>query len=344
MLSSSRFLLLASTLGIGLFFAILLVPKPGDIDVPYFLNVHLPTNQDRETPITPAPETSGVTISFVGDIMLARSVERAIVENGTAWPFAKLGDLFADSDLVIGNLEGTVRATRNLEVVNQMVFDTTPDNVAMLADTGFTHLSLANNHTDDYGAQVTLDTRQTVIEEGMTPFGDPLASENFVVRENIGGISLSIIGFHAFGQTADEITQAIKAEAAQGRFVIVYPHWGVEYATTAPSVETNAAKQFVEAGADLIIGAHPHVIQNIEVIDGVPVIYSLGNFLFDQDFSPETQQGLTAQVTITADMISLDFVPVTIKNRQTYLMSEPAASELLNGLGLVNGQLDLVRE
>jgi poly-gamma-glutamate capsule biosynthesis protein CapA/YwtB (metallophosphatase superfamily) len=341
---SSALLGVAAALGIGLFVAVFFVlPAPEDIHVPYFLRVSLPQAEDREIPL-PAEDPDGVTISFTGDIMLARSVERAIVEHGTTWPFAELGDVFAGSDIVVGNLEGTVRPTRNLEIVNQMSFDTTPDNLPMLKEAGFTHLSLANNHADDYGPQVAIDSRAAIEAAGMIAFGDPLDSENFIVRENIGGISISLIGFHAFGEKTTELLDAIKNEDAQGRFVIVYPHWGVEYATTAPNVEVQAAEAFVGAGADLIIGAHPHVIQNIEVIGSVPVAYSLGNFLFDQDFSTETQQGLIAHVTITSDLVELQFVPVRIQNRQTILMEEPAASTLLDGLGLVNGRLSVSRE
>ena len=335
----------AGLLGVGVFVVIaFLAPNPKDVSVPYFLKVYLPQADDRDVPLPePQPETDA-TLTFVGDIMLARAVERTIVENGTDWPFANLGDLFAGSDLVIGNFEGTVREQRNLEVVNQMVFDTTPDNVAMLADTGFTHLSLANNHTDDYGPTVTESSRQAIAEAGMKSFGDPLQSEQHVVRENIGGVSLSLIGFHAFSEDPDTIVEAIKLEKSQGRFVIVFPHWGPEYVSLAPAAEIDPAKQFVHAGADLIIGAHPHVIQNVDVIDGVPVVYSLGNFLFDQDFSTETQQGLTVKVHISDDSLNLTFTPVSIKNRQTTPMEATAAQKILDTLGLPSGQMNIPRQ
>ena len=337
-----RLLTVACLLGVGLFFTIFfLLPAPNTLQVPYFLKVYLPQAADR---LVPLPDNDGVTITFVGDIMLARAVERTIVANGTAWPFAKLGELFTGSDLVIGNLEGTVRDERNIEVVNQMVFDTTPANVTLLAAAGFTHLSLANNHTDDYGAQVTLDTRQTVINNGMAPFGDPFESENFIVRENIGGVSLSLIGFHAFGQTSEEIIDAIKAEEAQGRFVIVYPHWGPEYIETAPATEVLPAAAFIQAGADLIVGAHPHVIQNVEIIGDVPVIYSLGNFLFDQNFSADTMRGLTVQIKITAGALGLNFTPISIVDAQTLLMTDAEALAVCNEFSLPDCYLSVARQ
>ncbi|MDQ5952321.1 MAG: hypothetical protein QG626_449 [Patescibacteria group bacterium] len=336
---------LAATLGIGLFIALFfLLPKPNELHVPVYFNVHLPLAEDRDAPLPPpAPEPKAV-LSFVGDIMLARQVEQTIVEKGATWPFAQIGDLFLGSDLVIGNFEGTVREKRNIEVTNQMIFDTTPDNVPILADAGFTHLSLANNHADDYGQTVTEATREAITQAGITPFGDPFTGGKFIARENINGVSISIIGFHAFEETIQDILPAVEQEHAQGRFVIVYPHWGVEYATVAPSVETYPAQLFVNAGADLIIGAHPHVIQNIEIVDGTPVIYSLGNFLFDQDFSTNTKQGLTVQVTVTENTVDLHFVPVQIENRQSFPMETEAANALLTRLGFPDGNLSVSRK
>lgn len=342
----SNFLLgLTAVLGISLFIAMFFVlPKPETLTGTYFFPVHLPQAKDRAAVLPTPDDKDGLTISFVGDIMLGRSVEQAIVTHGQSWPFAELDNLFENSDFVVGNFESTIRAKRNIEVTNQMTFDTTPDNLDILRQAGFTHLSLANNHADDYGSQVTTSTRESIKTVGMIPFGDPTNSEQFILRENIGGVSISIIGFHAFGEKPDELLDTIKSEHEQGRFVIIYPHWGVEYATTAPSVEIAPAKQFIAAGADLIIGAHPHVIQNIEVIDGVPVIYSLGNFLFDQDFSSETKRGLTLQVAINDETVDIELKPIDIINRQTLPMDTVAAQKLFTELGLPDGQLSVPRK
>lgn len=334
-------LILTSSLGTGLLAAVLfLLPLP--IKVPSLPRTYLPAAQDRDLP--ESVEKASVTLSFVGDIMMARNVEATIVSKGSDWPLGQLGDLFEGSDFVIGNLEGTVRPTRSIEVTNQMTFDTTPDNLQILKEAGFTHLSLSNNHTDDYGSQVAIDTRNYVKEYGMTPFGDPFRSEQFIVRENINGLSLSFVGFHAFNETTEELLKAIAREDEQGRFVIVYPHWGPEYVYPAPIAETYPAQQFINAGADLIVGAHPHIIQNVEVIGDVPVIYSLGNFLFDQEWSAETSRGMTVQITITEEAIDLDFTPVSIKTRQTTPMMSAESQELFHDYNLGDGTLHVVRE
>jgi poly-gamma-glutamate capsule biosynthesis protein CapA/YwtB (metallophosphatase superfamily) len=345
MKAQDRLIILSGVLGIGVFllgifwyFQPIPTPSPSVI-------THLPKADDR--PATTKPELNNepqARLIFVGDIMLARSVESAMLEHGADYPFAKLEDLFTNTDAVIGNFEGTVRPEQYLEVTNQMTFDTTPDNVTALAKAGFTHLSLANNHADDYGQETTSYTRQTLTDNGLIPFGDPFQSEAYITRKTLNGMSISIIGFHAFGEDATAIVDAIKTEKAAGQFVIVFPHWGVEYATTAPNVETEAARLFVQAGADLIIGAHPHVIQNIDVIDGVPVIYSLGNFLFDQDFSPETQRGLTVHVNLTETAVELKFQPINITHRQTIPIDKETSLALCAELGVINCALTVSRQ
>ncbi len=263
--------------------------------------------------------TPSTHVIFTGDIMLARAVEWSIKENGADYPFAKWdASLFGDADAVIGNFEGTIRDTEHIEQTNVMAFDTLPAYIAPLADAGFTHLSLANNHADDFGQATTDFTRSTIEENNLVPFGDPFAGENFVTHIN-GAIPVSIIGFHAFNEETAGIVDAITQEHAAGNFVIVYPHWGVEYNHTPSISQTVAAQTWIAAGADLIIGAHPHVVQSVEIVDDVPVVYSLGNFLFDQDFSQDTKIGAVADVNISSSEISITFSPVHIQNRQMFV-------------------------
>lgn len=271
---------------------------------------------------TPPEEPASSRLVFTGDIMLARAVEWSIKENGAGYPLEVWNaTFFADADAVIGNFEGTIRDTEHIEQTNVMAFDTLPEYVDPLVGAGFTHLSLANNHADDFG-QVTTDfTRSTIADTGIIPFGDPFASEDFVTRID-GDIPVSLVGFHAFNEETDGVVEVIRSEDAAGNFVIVYPHWGVEYDHEPSISQTAAAQIWIDAGADLIIGAHPHVVQSTEIIDGVPVVYSLGNFLFDQDFSRATQIGAVADVTISASEITVAFSPVSILKRQIFVDHE----------------------
>ncbi len=281
-----------------------------------------PTDTDTLVDDIPPAEPASSHLIFTGDIMLARAVEWSLKEKGVDYPF-RMWDatFFSDADAVIGNFEGTIRDTEHIEQTNVMAFDTLPAYVTPLADAGFTHLSLANNHADDFGQTTTDFTRSTITETEMIPFGDPFASEDFVTRID-GDIPISLVGFHAFNEETSGIVEAIRSEDAAGNFVIVYPHWGVEYDHEPSISQTAAAQIWIDAGADLVIGAHPHVVQSTEIIDGVPVIYSLGNFLFDQDFSRATQIGAVAGVTISASEITITFSPVSILKRQMFIDHE----------------------
>ncbi|MBI1908490.1 CapA family protein [Candidatus Uhrbacteria bacterium] len=259
---------------------------------------YLPESEQREAPDRIA------TLTVVGDIMLARDVETAIAAQGIDWPYEEVKDLWADSDLVVGNFESTIRDAYRYEG-EVLAFDVIPAYVQGLVNAGFTHLSLANNHGDDFGSAVTDSTRGVIADLGITPFGDPLESELHIAHADAGGTSFAFVGFHAFIEDPDVVASAIAREDEQGYFVIVMPHWGNEYQTTPSIAQVEAAQMFIDAGADLIIGAHPHVIQPIEVVDGVPVAYSLGNFVFDQDWSVPTQQGLLLTVTVTDAAITV---------------------------------------
>ncbi len=293
-------------------------------------------NEDSIPDANSAPEdieNLSVRLMFAGDIMLARAVEWAIKENDAAYPFARWSEeAFTGADAVIGNFEGTIRETEHLEQTNVMTFDTLPGYIGSLKMAGFTHLSLANNHADDFGQVTTAFTRETLTNHEFVPFGDPFASENFVTHIE-GDIPIALLGFHAFNEDPLGIVDAIASEDAAGNFVIVYPHWGTEYEHTPSTYQTAAADAWIAAGADLIIGAHPHVVQSVEVRHGVPVVYSLGNFLFDQDFSAATQLGAIVYVTISQDNILFTFSPVRITDRQMFI-DHDAEEHLLSWLTL----------
>ncbi len=296
----------------------------------------LPASNDRIV-----PEPPSTTITFVGDIMLAREVERALIKNGIDWPFTEIKDTWTDSDLVVGNYESTIRDAYRYEG-EVLAFDVLPQLNAGLKNASFTHLSLANNHSDDFGAAVTQRTRETIEALGITTFGDPVESEQHVARTG-GDLPISLIGFHAFLEEPSSLIETIHQEDAAERFVIIFPHWGNEYAPQPSVAQREAAEMFINAGADLIIGAHPHVVQPIELVRGVPVAWSLGNFIFDQDWSQATQEGLMLTVTVTDNMVTIAPVPVSIQGRQALLMESARAQEILDVIGAPTGSLSFTR-
>lgn len=296
-----------------------------------------------ETSSVATPSPLSTRLFFTGDIMLARAVEWSMKESGAAYPFALWdASTFSHADAVIGNFEGTIRDTEHLEQTNVMAFDTLPAYTIPLGEAGFTHLSLANNHADDFGQEVTDFTRATLTSEGFTVFGDPFVGEDFIAHI-AGDIPVALIGFHAFNEESSGIVDAIAAEKAAGNFVVVYPHWGTEYEHDASAYQTAAADAWIAAGADMIIGAHPHVVQGVEVRGGIPVVYSLGNFLFDQDFSLATKIGAIADVAISSSEIVVTFSPVRITGRQVFV-DHGADAQLASWLGIPSLTWTIPRE
>ncbi len=287
---------------------------------------------DPET-IRPAVSETDVPavarLLFAGDIMLARGVEYKIGKTSLNYPLSDITEYISSADLAIANFEGTIRDEPNQEL-DGFTFDTTPMIAGIVPAAGFDVMSLSNNHSDNHGPAIVEYTRQTLSDIGITPFGDPYDSKNFVAHKTVNGISIAFIGFHAFGEDPESILETITAEKTAGNFVVVLPHWGNEYQHTPSPAQTSAAHMFVEAGADTVIGAHPHVVQTYENYNGAPIIYSLGNFLFDQDWSVPTQQGLTLGFDIDATSITMSFVPVSVIKAHVTLMDHNNASTILS--------------
>lgn len=323
---ASATLVLACAFSLAAVFGVIFLPAMLPIG-PEILRVAQDDGQSQElafeTPSSPA------SLLFIGDIMLARGVEWRIARNDISYPLSEVADYLSAPNLTIGNFEGTIRDLPNQEL-DGFSFDTTPAIAAMVRDAGVDIVSLSNNHTHDHGAATLVYTRETLLALGMTPFGDYLDSASHVAHATVNDFTFAFIGFHAFTEEPESIVAAIGAEKAAGNIVVVFPHWGNEYETQPSAAQTEAAHLFVDAGADLVIGAHPHVIQPLEIYRDVPIVYSLGNFLFDQDWSVLTQQGLTLGILVDETSFTMSFVPTSvIKSRVTIMDPNDAAAILL---------------
>lgn len=307
----------------------------GTILLPSFLPDPLPDiesshNENDTTEIKESQSpTAPVDLLFVGDIMMARGVEWRIGKTNLDYPLLNISDFLSTADLTIGNFEGTIREN-SVQELDGFTFDTSPEIAKTLVNAGIDVLSLSNNHSNNYGETITKFTRETITDLGMTPFGDPYDSKNFIARKTINGLTISFIGFHAFTEEPESILSSITAEKEAGNFVIILPHWGNEYEPTPSSAQIEAAHIFIDAGADAIIGSHPHVIQTYENYSGVPIFYSLGNFLFDQTWSTPTQQGLAVLFTIDSKNITMSLTPIDIGKQQPIIMDDAKALQILS--------------
>ncbi len=272
-----------------------------------------------------------LSLLAVGDIMLDRSVFLKTQSAGD-WnhPFLLIDPLFEQYDMRLANLEGPI--TTNKSVANgtggaRFSFTFSPNFVEPLKKR-FEVLSLANNHTLNFRQDGLNQTRKYLTDANMIFFGDPDNRTGFIATTTEkNGIKLAFVGHHQLVETGFEnVIEEIKKLDAQVDMVIVLPHWGTEYVTDRPTaLQKKEAHEMIDAGADLILGAHPHVVQPIEIYKEKVIFYSLGNFIFDQYFSEETQTGLAVGMKIEKDeavKIEYTLIPLDINN-----LSQPSVAD-----------------
>jgi len=259
-----------------------------------------------------------ITLLFTGDIMLDRGVELKIKEhNNWNWPFLKIADFLKSADLTLGNLESMI-SDKGMKVGSIYSFRADPLSIEGLTLAGFDIVSLANNHAFDYTVQALTDTMVRLKTEGIDFMGADLnekAAFSPIIKE-IKGVKIGFLAYTdlgPYGWKATESTpgiawieksdfpkiqQAIGEAKAQVDILIVSLHAGTEYEIKQNASQEEFAKMAIDAGADLFIGHHPHVVQPYEQYKEGWIFYSLGNFVFDQDFSAETSEGEIAKITI----------------------------------------------
>ena len=305
-------------------------------------NVSTPdsTPQIAQTPtIEPKKEDSKVTFMFGGDIMLDRYVYHSF-KSDLSVVFSKLdGSLFKNKDISIANLEGPISATPTQDDYpdRSLVFNFSPQTVGVLQKLGLNAVSLGNNHSLNAGNAGYLNTVKVLSDASIKPIGHQTGFDEASIGRFDTQIPVSIITMNLLENiNKDEIINAIKKEKDNGKFVIIFPHWGNEYQAKHSASQENYAKSWVNAGADLIIGSHPHVVQDFEVIDNVPVVYSMGNFVFDQSFSEETQEGLLVGGTIDTTSITLTFYPTDLHGIKPSLVKDAQKAARLKNIFDIN--------
>lgn len=272
------------------------------------------------------------SILAVGDIMLGRDVRNKMDKlNNHFYPFEKIsGDnnsFFKGMDLVFGNLEGPIYKDGYKSDVS-LTFGFPEYVTPVLRDIGFDVLSLANNHTTNQRQEGLDSTYKQLENVGIGACGHPNEEKtDTVVYRQLGA---TLVGFVCFDDISGAINDAnaievVKNTNKEADFTVVSMHAGVEYKHTPNKRQISLAHSFVDAGADLIIGHHPHVVQPFEVYNGVPILYSLGNFVFDQDWSFDTKEELAYGIVVSEDNYKLYLFPIMSIRSQPALMDEKAS-------------------
>ncbi len=247
------------------------------------------------------------SIVFVGDVMLGRNVEVLMEREGKAYPFAGMSlDLLAPKSAVVGNFEASMALPHVQTPALQMNFSVTELNLEPLKVAGFTHLSLGNNHSLDYGVDGYFNALAMLQEHDLFVFGhNQTLGEHSISYLKTHRGNVAIIGINASQEipAKRDIVSVLNEAKTESELQIVYIHWGNEYELVHSRAQALLATELVTAGADLIVGHHPHVVQDIDVISGVVVFYSLGNYIFDQYFSEDVMEGLVLSLDLVEEPI-----------------------------------------
>lgn len=282
---------------------------------------HFSVENKAAVSIAAAPPPPEVRMVFVGDVMLSRKIGQLIAEKeDSLFPFASTTELLSSADIAFANLENPV-STGGIRSGSIYSPRADPGVLERVKRAGFKAVSIANNHIWDYGRQAFLDTLTHLSENGIAAVGGG-ANYDEAHTPGIFTVGKTTIAFLAYtnllpaslGKASstpavarydDDILRAdIERAASLAEVVVVSFHWGEEYQTKHTAEQERVAHLAIDAGANLIIGHHPHVAQEVEEYNGGWIAYSLGNFVFDQNFSEDTKRGLMLLVTIRDNKIT----------------------------------------
>lgn len=283
-----------------------------------------------------SPEAIPITMVAVGDVMVGRFVERLMNKYGKDYPFIQIDDFLDSAAIVFGNLEGPIVTNHSRTPDFSTTFSFSQKTATLLAERHFTVLSLANNHMLDQGQDGYFQTKKHLSESGIDFFGHPREfTEDYLAFRRIQEKEFVFVGLNEV-QPSFDLSKAFElissAASNENQFVIVSIHWGTEYALRSNQKQRELAHGFIDRGADLILGHHPHVVQEIEVYNDRLIFYSLGNFIFDQYFSRDTQEGLAVRMVMTDKTLTYHLVPIQIIRSQARIMDEENRGKWLENL------------
>ena len=273
-----------------------------------------------------------LNVVFTGDILLDRGVRRVIDKHGVDHLFTEgVDSVFRSAQVVVGNLE--CPATKIQSPVQKLyIFRGEPEWLEALKRHGITHLNLANNHSIDQGREGLMDTRQNIINTGITAIGaganmteaaEPvllsrtprnvwlvpslrLALENYAYLPDKPCVSQE-----PMDSLLNRVHRLRKADSTA--VIIVSLHWGGEHTMHPVNSQRWDARQIIRAGADVLVCHHTHTLQDVEDINGHSVFYSIGNFIFDQS-KPENTKACIVRLKITGKTVTTEAIPIEIKN------------------------------
>lgn len=290
------------------------------------------------TPVEAAPvqkdKRALVTVTMVGDMMFARNMNIVTNHYGYDYLFQYARPYFQSSDLVTGNFENPIVLKQGYPLADKFIhLKTGPEAAKVLARMGFDVVNLANNHMKDFGKPGLMDTRKVFRQTGVDTVGAgrDLKSAKQIRYYTVNGVKVAVLGmsevlpkgFRAHKDRSGilpadpNIFMPLVAKAKRNAdLVLVHIHWGIEYDSHFHPRQRDLAHALADAGADIIIGHHPHVLEPIEVYNNSVIFYSLGNFVFDQGWSRTKETALVQYKLYPDGKARIEVVPMMIRQGQ----------------------------
>lgn len=288
------------------------------------------------------------TILVTGDVIPARVVNiQATKFNNYLWPFEKTADVVKDADLTFIDLETPI--IKNCPLINDgFKFCGNARHVEGLVYAGVDVATLANNHIGNFGEEAISETVSILESNGIAVTG-----QHQPLIKDIRGVTFAFLGYNDIGYTPASISDAeeekIKREITKARqqadVIIVQYHWGEEYRSQPDDRQKYLGKFTIDAGADLVIGNHPHWIQPVEMYKNKLITYAHGNFVFDQEWSIETKQGVVGRYTYFDDqLIDIEYLPIQIENYgQPYFLKGERKQKILDHMKSESVKLSIIK-
>lgn len=305
-----------------------------------------------------------ILLHFGGDTLFAGKVAEKLATAGYDFPFQYVSERFRQDDLTILNLETPVTENGVSAEDKQYVFKSSPLALDAMAHAGVEAVNLANNHTLDQGTEGLLDTLDFLKNAGIASVGagknaDQAFAPYYVERK---GIKIALLGFSRVlpksswnaGKTTPGIAGAydpsrayeeIRKARQQADLVIVIAHWGKERVQQVDSTQSGLAHGFIDAGADLVIGGHPHVLQGVEQYKGKWIAYSTGNFIFTRSSNEKTwETGLFEARCTKSASCNLRLLPFEAQLGQPVPMNEKDGAKLLSEIQALSPRVTVDKE
>lgn len=287
----------------------------GDGDAPALQSVSQVVKEIPEKEEYASPHAKDSALVFLGDMMFDRHIRTVAERKGYDFLLSDSSGLLTASDMVVGNLEGPVTENVSQSVASAIgsrenyIFTFSPSALPFLKTHNMRLVHIGNNHIGNFGAQGIEETKRHLQDREIEYFGAMGGSpDTDSITLHFGGVRVTFISYNEFSSVPIETAMArIREKRSVSDVVVVYAHWGKEYETVSLPEQREKARGFIDAGADAVMGSHPHVVQESEIYKGKSIYYSLGNAFFDQYFSEETRHGLAVEMRINPETHALSF-------------------------------------